>query len=57
MERFFITADLVKFAKVEPSPAEHEEEIRTAYEIVRSMVPKAPVEPEPQLQEAMTDAG
>ena len=28
MESFFITADLVKFAKYEPSPAEHENEIR-----------------------------
>jgi len=57
MEAFFITADLVKFAKYEPSPAEHETEIRSAYEIVRTMVPKTQVETEPQLQEAATDAG
>ena len=57
MEAFFITADLVKFAKYEPSPAEHETEIRSAYEIVRMMVPKTQVETEPQLQEATTDAG
>ena len=57
METFFITADLVKFAKYEPSPAEHETEIRSAYEIVRTMVPKTQVETEPQLQEAATDAG
>jgi hypothetical protein len=57
MDSFFITADLVKFAKYEPSPAEHENEMRSAYEIVRMMVPKAPVETEPQLQEATDDAG
>ena len=57
MESFFITADLVKFAKYEPSPAEHENEIRSAYEIVRMMVPKAPVETEPQLQETTADVG
>ena len=57
METFFITADLVKFAKYEPSPAEHDNEMRSAYEIVRMMVPKTPVEPEPQLQEATTDGG
>jgi hypothetical protein len=57
MESFFITADLVKFAKYEPSPAEHETEMQWAYEIVRMMVPKAPVETEPQLQEATADVG
>lgn len=57
MDSFFITADLVKFAKYEPSPAEHENEMRSAYEIVRMMVPKVPVETEPQLQEAAADAG
>jgi hypothetical protein len=41
MESFFITADLVKFAKYEPSPVEHDNEMRSAYEIVRMMVPKA----------------
>jgi hypothetical protein len=57
MESFFITADLVKFAKYEPSPAEHENEMRSAYEIVRMMVPKAPVATEPQQQEAVADVG
>ena len=57
METFFITADLVKFAKVEPSPAEHENEMRSAYEIVRIMVAKAPLEtePQPQKEEATAD--
>ncbi len=57
MESFFITADLVKFAKYEPSPAEHENEMRSAYETVRMMVPKAPIETEAQLQEATVDVG
>jgi hypothetical protein len=57
MESFFITADLVKFAKYEPTPEEHEHEMRSAYEIVRMMVPKTPVEPEAQLEEATADAG
>jgi len=55
MESFFFTADLVKFAKYEPSPAEHENEMRSAYEIVRMMVPKTSVEPETQSQEATAD--
>jgi hypothetical protein len=57
MESFFITADLVKFAKYEPSPAEHETELHSAYEIVRMMVPKTQVETEPQLQGASADVG
>jgi hypothetical protein len=57
MESFFLTADLVKFAKYEPSPAEHENEMRSAYEIVRIMVPKAQVETETQLQEVTADVG
>lgn len=57
MESFFITADLVKFAKYDPSPTEHDNEMRSAYEIVRMMVPKAPAEPEPQQQEVAADAG
>ncbi len=51
MERFFLTADLVKFAKYEPSPVEHEEEMQIAYSIVRAMTPKTPVVLEPQSQE------
>jgi hypothetical protein len=57
MESFFLTADLVKFAKYEPSPAEHENEMGAAYEIVRNMVPKAPVEAEQPHQEATVNAG
>lgn len=37
---FFTTADLVKFAKYEPAMAEHENELRWAYEIVRTMTPR-----------------
>jgi hypothetical protein len=55
MGSFFLTADLVKFAKYQPSPAEHEQEMRSAYEIVRSMTPKTSVETEPQLQEVAAD--
>ena len=57
MDSFFITADLVKFAKYEPSPAEHENEMRSAYEIVRMMVPKAQVDTEAQPQEETADVG
>jgi hypothetical protein len=39
-QSFFLTADLVKFAKYEPTPAEHESELRWAYEIVRTMMPR-----------------
>ncbi len=39
MQSLFTTADLVKFAKYEPTPAEHENELRCAYDIVRGMVP------------------
>jgi hypothetical protein len=34
---FFTTADLVKFAKYRPTTPEHEDELRWAYEIVRTM--------------------
>ena len=46
MQSFFTTADLVKFAKYEPVPAEHESEMQWAYEIVRSMIPPQPTEEE-----------
>ena len=39
LQSFFTTADLVKFAKYQPSPAEHEDEMRWAYGIVRGMIP------------------
>ena len=48
---FLLTADLVKFAKYEPSMAEHEEELQTAYSIVRALIPK----PEPISVEAPAD--
>jgi hypothetical protein len=50
---FFTTADLVKFAKYEPTPAEHENELRWAYEIVRLMMPRPtlPAEREEQVEE------
>jgi hypothetical protein len=35
---FFTTADLVKFAKYHPTTTEHENELRWAYEIVRTMM-------------------
>lgn len=43
---FLLTADLVKFAKYGATPGEHEQELKWAYEIVRAMIPKAPVEVE-----------
>lgn len=47
---FFLTADLVKFATYRPTPEENESELRWAYEVVRSLVPRPPV-PEPQILE------
>jgi hypothetical protein len=55
MESFFLMADLVKFAKYQPTPEDHENEMRSAYEIVRAMVPKAPEVTKPQQQEAIAD--
>ncbi len=55
MESFFLVADLVKFAKYQPSPAEHENELRSAYDIVRGMVPKAPAAPKNEKQEVTAD--
>ena len=43
---FLTTADLVKFAKYQPAPEEHERELRSAYEIVRALIPKPSPEPE-----------
>ena len=51
IKTFFLTADLVKFAKYTASLAEHENELAWAYAIVRSMVPQPP---EPQEQEEAT---
>ncbi len=55
MRMFFLTADLVKFAKAQPSPAEHEQELRWAYEIVRAMVPPEPAETATVQQEETAD--
>ncbi len=46
MQSFFTTADLVKFAKYNPTPEEHEHELKEAYEIVRAMVPVPAVKKE-----------
>jgi len=40
METFFLIADLVKFAKYQPVPSDHEKEMQLAYGIVRAMIPK-----------------
>lgn len=53
MNTFFLIADLVKFAKYEATPAEHENELGWAYAIVRSMIPKVP---EQEQKEATVDA-
>ncbi len=55
METFFLIADLVKFAKYQPSPSEHENELRGAYDIVRTMVPKTPAVSEQEEQEVAAD--
>jgi len=55
MQSFFLTADLVKFAKYQPAPADHEQELRWAYEIVRAMVPPEPVVAQAARQEATAD--
>jgi hypothetical protein len=36
---FFVRADLVKFAKSQPTPEDHQEELKAAYAIVRAMTP------------------
>ncbi len=36
---FFVRADLVKFAKSQPTPEDHEDELKSAYAIVRAMTP------------------
>lgn len=57
LEAFFGTADLVKFAKSQPSPTDHENEMRIAYDIVRAMVPKTPESEEQQPQEVTANVG
>lgn len=39
MQTFFLIADLVKFAKYEPTPDENAIELKFAYDIVRAMTP------------------
>jgi hypothetical protein len=55
MDSFFLTADLVKFAKYQPAPEENEKEMQTAYIIVRAMAPKVTVDTEPKSQEVIAD--
>jgi hypothetical protein len=58
MQPFFITADLVKFAKYIPTPEENENELKWAYEIVRAMTPSpVAVEEEEQQTEETVNAG
>jgi hypothetical protein len=45
---FFTTADLVKFAKYHPTTTEHENELRWAYEIVRTMMQSVQEKTEPK---------
>jgi hypothetical protein len=51
---FFTTADLVKFAKYHPTTMEHEDELRWAYEIVRTMMQILQEKTEPK-EEVTTD--
>jgi hypothetical protein len=53
LRSFFTTADLVKFAKYEPSVPEHENELRWAYEIVRATVPRVRFEEEVEKEETV----
>jgi hypothetical protein len=45
---FLTTADLVKFAKYHPTTPEHEDELRWAYEIVRTMMQRLQEKMEPK---------
>jgi hypothetical protein len=51
MQSFFVTADLVKFAKYVPAPEENETELRWAYDIVRAMTPSPTTVEEEQAEE------
>jgi hypothetical protein len=55
MDSFFLTADLVKFAKYQPAPEENDKEMQSAYAIVHSMVPKVTAETEQPSQEVTAD--
>jgi hypothetical protein len=49
-QSFFTTADLVKFAKYHPTPTENEDELRWAYEIVRTMMQRIQQETEQEAE-------
>jgi len=57
MQSFFLTADLVKFAKFVPSPEDNENELRWAYEIVRAMTPSPVTVQEEHAAEEVAHAG
>ncbi len=46
---FFDRADLVKFAKMKPTPADNQEELRAAYDIVKMYAPEPAVQKEESL--------
>ncbi|MBI3585694.1 MAG: hypothetical protein HY088_01015 [Ignavibacteriales bacterium] len=50
-QSFFMTADLVKFAKYNPTPVEHENELRWAYDIIRTMKPVETEQSEESVEE------
>jgi len=56
MQSFFVTADLVKFAKFVPTPEDNEHELRWAYDIVRAMTP-APVTVEEEREAEVAHVG
>jgi hypothetical protein len=49
-QSLFTTADLVKFAKYHPTPTENENELRWAYEIVRTMMQRIQQETEQKVE-------
>ncbi len=57
MQPFFLTADLVKFAKYVPTPEENENELKWAYDIVRAMTPSPATVEEEREQEETAHAG
>jgi hypothetical protein len=57
MQSFFVTADLVKFAKYVPAPEDNESELRLAYGIVRAMTPAPATMEEEQAAEEIANVG
>lgn len=57
MQSFFLSADLVKFAKFVPAPEDNENELRWAYDIVRSMTPLPVTVEEEQTKEETASVG